>query len=345
MRLLLINNNESIKEKNIMDNKMTSSPLVSVIVPVYKVEAYLERCVNSVINQTYENLEIFLIDDGSPDKCPQLCDEFAKKDSRIKVIHKKNGGLSDARNAALDVITGDYCIFVDSDDFIHLDTITYTLQIATENNADIVQFNRELGSKDCFSQQPDLKQAIIKQYNAQDFFSAGVDQVTICMKLYKSSLWNGIRMPVGKLNEDDFTTWKLFYKSKVIVVTNLVLYYNYINPNGIMSGQIKTPNIIYPMEAYNERIDFFTKRGEDVLATLSKWRYSKYLLKMTGNPLLNKDDKRTLRKEFKSIYSDVMSCPQVPISNKCLMIMCLYTPRLCYSILNFRRSIKIKYNR
>lgn len=324
---------------------MTSSPLVSVIVPVYNVEPYLERCVNSVINQSYENLEIYLIDDGSPDKCPQLCDEFAKIDSRIKVIHKKNGGQSDARNAALDVITGDYCIFVDSDDFIHEGAVEYLVSLSIKYNSDLVQCAHDWGGKEEFVTSPNYKDDKPDFFDGNTIFYSPKNNVTLWSKLYRSSLWKDVRMPLGKLNEDDYTTWKLYYRANAVVVTSLRLYYNFINPNGTMSGQIKAPNISYPMEAYNERIDFFTKRGEDVLATLSKWRYSKYLLKMTGNPLLNKDDKRTLRKEFKSIYSDVMSCPQVPISHKCLMIMCLYTPRLCYSILNFRRSIKIKYNR
>ena len=98
-----------------------NEPLVSVIVPVYKVEKYLDKCIESIVGQTYENLEIILVDDGSPDNCPTMCDEWAQKDSRIKVIHKENGGLSSARNAGLDACTGDYIGFVDSDDWIEPD--------------------------------------------------------------------------------------------------------------------------------------------------------------------------------------------------------------------------------
>ena len=96
-------------------------PLISVIVPIYNVEKYLDRCVDSIINQTYKNLEIILVDDGSPDNCPQMCDDYAKKDSRIKVVHKENGGLSDARNVGMEVATGEYVSFIDSDDYISLD--------------------------------------------------------------------------------------------------------------------------------------------------------------------------------------------------------------------------------
>ena len=103
--------------------KMKVKSLVSVIVPIYKVEQYLDECVESIVNQTYKNLEIILVDDGSPDGCPQMCDEWLRKDGRIKVIHKKNGGLSSARNAGLDVATGEFVCFVDSDDFICLEAL------------------------------------------------------------------------------------------------------------------------------------------------------------------------------------------------------------------------------
>lgn len=102
--------------------RMESSK-ISIIVPVYKVEQYLERCVKSLINQTYKNIEIILVDDGSPDQCPKMCDDYASEDSRIKVIHKKNGGLSDARNAGLDAATGEFIAFVDSDDWVEIDFI------------------------------------------------------------------------------------------------------------------------------------------------------------------------------------------------------------------------------
>ena len=105
-----------------------NKPLVSVIVPVYKVEDYLDKCVKSIVAQTYENLEIILVDDGSPDNCPSMCDSWAQKDSRIKVIHKENGGVSSARNSALDAAAGDYICFVDSDDFIEPNAVGYMLE-------------------------------------------------------------------------------------------------------------------------------------------------------------------------------------------------------------------------
>ena len=111
--------------------------LITVIVPVYKVEKYIRRCIESIINQTYRNLEIILVDDGSPDDCGKICDEYAKKDNRIKVIHKENGGLSDARNKALDLANGKYVIFVDSDDYIEKNAIGYLYKLIQKYNTDI----------------------------------------------------------------------------------------------------------------------------------------------------------------------------------------------------------------
>ena len=117
---------------------MNNNDLVSVIVPVYKVEKFLRDCIDSIINQTYRNLEILLVDDGSPDNCGAICDEYARKDSRITVFHKENGGLSDARNYALDRCNGDYITFVDSDDVIRNDFIATLLGLIKESDSDVV---------------------------------------------------------------------------------------------------------------------------------------------------------------------------------------------------------------
>ena len=116
---------------------MNNNPKISVIVPVYKVEKYLDRCVESIVNQTYKNLEIILVDDGSPDNCPVMCDEWAEKDERIRVIHKENGGLADARNAGMNIATGDYIGFVDSDDWIEPNMYEVLLKNALKYDADI----------------------------------------------------------------------------------------------------------------------------------------------------------------------------------------------------------------
>ena len=130
---------------------MESNPKISVIVPVYNVEKYLNKCVESIVNQTYKNLEIILVDDGSPDNCPKMCDKWAEKDDRIKVIHKVNDGLANARNSGIEMCTGDYVMFADSDDFLELDMVEFLLNLSTEYNADVSRcgfyFNYENNEK------------------------------------------------------------------------------------------------------------------------------------------------------------------------------------------------------
>lgn len=300
--------------------------LVSVIIPVYKVEAYLDRCLNSILSQTYKELEIILVDDGSPDRCPQMCDNYAAIDNRVTVLHKENGGLSSARNAALDCMNGQYCIFVDSDDFIQIGAVDYLVKLAESNNADLVQCSFERGEKSEFVSVSDYINDKIVTFDGNKIFESTLNNVTLCGKLYRSELWRDVRMPLGMKNEDDFTTWKLYYKANRVIVSNLKLYYNYINDSGISSGLKRTPNISYPMQAYHERIDFFDTIGDKHLSDLSKWRYSLYLMIAMGAKKINAEDKETLKKEFKSIYRNVLHCKSVPLSHKTLVLLSLISP-------------------
>ena len=117
--------------------EVSKKPLITIIIPVYKVEDYLDKCVESVVNQTYKNLEIILVDDGSPDNCPKMCDDWAKKDKRIKVIHKENGGLSDARNKGIDIAKGEFITFIDSDDYVENNYVEFLYNLVRENHAEI----------------------------------------------------------------------------------------------------------------------------------------------------------------------------------------------------------------
>lgn len=158
---------------------------ISIIVPVYRVEKYLDKCVESIINQTYSNLEIILVDDGSPDNCPSMCDRWAKKDERIKAIHKENGGVSSARNAGLDIATGEYIGFVDSDDWIEPDMYRYLIQFANENNADI---SRVSGWFHC-------NQDMIPFRESEEFVVlSGRDKLVenVISNSYYANIWTGI---------------------------------------------------------------------------------------------------------------------------------------------------------
>ena len=213
-------------------------PLISVIVPIYNVEDYLNRCVDSIINQTYKNLEIILVDDGSPDNCPQMCDDYAKKDSRIKVVHKENGGLSDARNAGMKVATGGYVSFIDSDDYVSLDFYEILLQTMIDNDSDIVECSvvkfYENEKFDEYSD--DLKVTNYETVDALDgLISENPFKQHVWNKLYKSSVALDIPYAVGKLNEDEFWTYQVFGKAKKVTRINKTMYY-YFQRNGSIMG-------------------------------------------------------------------------------------------------------------
>lgn len=316
--------------------------LVSIVIPVYKVENYLDRCMSSVLGQTYQNLEIIMVDDGSPDRCPQLCDEYASRDSRIRVIHKENGGLSSARNAGLDIMSGDYCFFVDSDDFIHEGAVEYLVNLSIKYNSDLVQCAHDWGVKEEFVTSPNYKDDKPDFFEGNTIFYSPKNNVTLWSKLYRSSLWKDVRMPLGKLNEDDYTTWKLYYRANAVVVTGLRLYYNFVNADGISAGLRKVPNISYPIEAYHERITFFEGKGEKELSVLSKWRYSLYLMLAMGAENLRKEDKAILVKEYKLVYKDVLKFNKVPMAHKILLLLTFISPQFAIIARRYNKQKQFK---
>lgn len=212
------------------------SNLISVIVPVYNVEKYLNDCVSSIVNQTYKELEIILVDDGSSDLCPSMCDEWAKRDKRIIVIHKKNGGLSDARNAGIEISTGEYIGFVDSDDYIELNMYELMLAALKKNDADYcacgVQTEYEDG-RSVFRKREffvgDSEQTLEMLYNDNEF------PVWSWCKLSTRELWNTLRFPVGKNYEDAFTTYIVIDNAKKIVRIPEMCYHYRIRANSIMT--------------------------------------------------------------------------------------------------------------
>ena len=185
--------------------------LVSVIIPVYKVEKYLERCVESVQKQTFQNLEIILVDDGSPDLCGAMCDEMAKTDPRIKVIHKNNGGLSDARNVGIEMASGNYIVFVDSDDWLDLDMIALLYRVLKKYNADIAECSYRNICTDRIEEETNCSAKVVEGDRILAL-EAMLDwrwfKPVAWNKLYKRDVLGDIRYPKGKLHEDEYTTYK-----------------------------------------------------------------------------------------------------------------------------------------
>lgn len=279
--------------------------LISIIVPIYKVENYLKRCIDSILNQTYTNLEIILVDDGSPDNCGIICDEYAKQDCRVKVIHKKNGGLSDARNCGIKVSTGEYLIFVDSDDYILKNMCETLLKNALENNADIVSCNFKevyLNGQEKINKQSQNQQiSIVSNAEAiyRYFVKNDLDMNVVWNKIYKKNIFlgdNKIEFPVGRLHEDDFTVYKLYYYANKVVIINDILY-NYFKREESITGNFSRRNIFDKIDAVIEQYNFFEDKEND-LKDMTKIRCIDsyvFLLKLKNKMLLNE---RILNKKF-----------------------------------------------
>ena len=234
---------------------------ISIIIPIYNVEKFLPQCLDSVINQTYQNLEIILVNDGSTDSCSQICEEYAARDHRIKVFHQKKGGVSSARNTGLNNVSGSYLGFVDSDDIIDSKFYETLMQILLKNNADIVEcefstFENEIDvnkkpnaikSNEVFNTVTGLEM-LMKEYLKQVLWN----------KLYKFDLTEGIMFEVGRINEDDFWSYQVFGNAKKIIKTFNVLYFYRQHEQSIMG---KTYNVqrLDGLLALEQRIVYMRK--------------------------------------------------------------------------------------
>lgn len=246
---------------------MAKNVLVSVIIPIYKVEQYLERCVDSIKNQTYANLEIILVDDGSPDSCGKMCDAFALTDQRIKVVHKQNGGLSDARNAGIKCAQGAYYLFVDSDDYIAQDMIEILVKDLEEADADIAMCTYDLfDENDVHTQMPfDQAGPIVTMSGAEAakrlLFYHEPQMVVAWNKLAKRELWENRIFPVGKQHEDDFTSYSLLYESSKVTVRNEALYHYFQRRDSIIGVGFNLRSL-HKIEAYLQAKDYFKDKDQ-----------------------------------------------------------------------------------
>ncbi len=284
-------------------------PLISIIVPVYKVEKYLKRCVESLRKQTYSNLEIILVDDGSPDSCPMMCDFYAQEDERIKVIHQSNSGLSGARNSGLEIATGDYIGFVDSDDYVSDKMYEMLLTEMMNKDADIaicryVRFNGELAASDEVDGISDIK--VMKNKEAlENLYGADGEVYTVAWnKLYRRTVLSDIRYPLGKINEDEFTTYKIICNAKNVILLENVLYYYFYNDNSITTNENYLVNRdIY--EAYEARLEYFQKRGIEGLEPKNAKLYLDRIIERNKKLReINKEKSKELLVFYRTKYSD-----------------------------------------
>lgn len=245
-----------------------NKPLVSVIVPIYNVERYLKACIDSIINQTYSNLEIILVDDGSPDKCPEICDEYARLDNRIKVIHQKNGGLSDARNVGLDIATGKYISFVDSDDILHPEfiEILYRPISLQKKGISVCAFRpfykSNPGDLMCARESDYLitLEMLLEQNSSMNTFLS-MECNSVCNKLFSAELIKSIRFPKGKLYEDVATTYKVLFEAETIYYVPMQLYVYRVRDDSIMGSKIFSERYLDFIDFLHETIRWLENNG------------------------------------------------------------------------------------
>lgn len=242
--------------------------LITVVVPIYRVEKYLVKCIDSIIEQSYKNIELILVDDGSPDKCPQICDEYKNKDSRIKVIHKQNGGLSDARNEGLKIATGEWITFIDSDDYVGINFLEKLYSSATSVGADIsicdyqavsddTGIEKEETNIEVFDNVKCLEEMYHPQKHGMEFVAWG--------KLYRTALFkkNKIEYPVGKIHEDTFTTYKLIYAAPKIVFCNASEYFYRQREASIMTSSFNIKRLAM-IDATREACHFLRRSEKPI---------------------------------------------------------------------------------
>lgn len=278
-------------------------PLISVVVPIYNVEKFLETCVDSIIKQTYKNLEIILVDDGSRDNCPKICEQYAATEPRVRVIHQKNKGLSGARNIGIENAKGEFILFVDSDDLISNQMIEQLLTTILEMQADIASCEFEnfyedqdvknlsvLVDNGCLTETSRItysKESILTELVNK----GGVWLVTACGKLYRRQLWDNIRFPDGKIHEDEYVVHKILAECDKYVYVEEKMYFYRQRRESIMNTR-KSVADDDEFGAYQDRILFYTQNYPEIpidKLVFKLW----FLLKRMGKEMREKDQEKS----------------------------------------------------
>lgn len=305
---------------------MTENQLVSMIVPIYNVEKYLGQCIESLLAQTYRNLQIILVDDGSPDGCGKICEEYAQKDERILVIHKENGGLSDARNAGIEKASGEWLCFIDSDDFIAPDMVERLYCLVKEHQAKLAWCGLTEVEEDAeyplaADQSSGEKEEITVYTPAEaekQFFTMNKQRCLVTWnKLYHRSLYETIRFPKGKLYEDGYTTYRAIYIAEKVVTTSRPLYYYRQRKGSIMADhgdRIYLPSL----EAGKERLDFYRQNGEKELVRLEV-NLALYTSIHFYQVIRKKEIRREIKGWYKMFYEEYFKKENWPLAKKIRM--------------------------
>ncbi|NLP46840.1 MAG: glycosyltransferase family 2 protein [Epulopiscium sp.] len=281
--------------------------LISVVIPVYKVEEYLNRCVTSVLNQTYSNIEVILVNDGSPDNCGKMCDEFAEKDKRVTVIHKENGGLSSARNAGIEIAKGEYLSFLDSDDWVEVTFIEKALKLLVESKADIAITNY----MKIYNEREKINNDKIEKYEFSNLEALNAlagkfnTQITTAWgKIYHRDIFDKIRYPIGKIHEDEFVIHHILNKADKVVLTTEKLLYYWQRKDSITGSGFKLKNKLHVIEALKDRIDLLNELNlEKAIEQTYRSIFINY--RQIYEHRDNLDNKDEIIQDFKALKTDL----------------------------------------
>lgn len=322
--------------QNNLNNSQAS--LVSIIIPIYNVELYLRDCIESVIRQTYKNLEIILINDGSPDNSGSICEEYAKRDARIKVVHKNNGGLSDARNVGLDIAHGAYISFIDSDDVINEDFIHILLSMLLQSEAsismcDYAEFSTNTPKIDSISK--NVFELYTGEYMLNNLYNKSwiPRNVIACNKLYKRSVWDGLRYSVGVLHEDEYIIHELYDKVQSVIYCPATLYY-YRQRESSITKEISPKRIQDILAIFDLRAIFFRERGYNNLIVQN----ARAKLLNIALLAINYNNKST-RQLLVENLSAILKQKNVPLKIKCSCVILSIFPKMFWRIKNLRKQV------
>lgn len=274
--------------------------MISVVVPVYKVEKYLRRCIDSILNQTFQDFELILVDDGSPDKCPDICDEYQVKSDKVSVIHKNNGGLSDARNEGANRAKGEYITFIDSDDFVSDDYLETLWKLKSEYKADMAV----TGIQTFF----DGEKIYLKNKEYNNFLFQGIEALqnvlyqkyldtSACAILIPTSIAQVYPFPIGRYHEDEFTTYKFYEAVSLVAVTTKKQYYYLQRKNSIMHHEFGQ-ECLDELDAADNLVEICRQKHPELVSAAIAKKFSDYCQVLLGN--------KKLRQEHPECYKRIM---------------------------------------
>ena len=328
---------------------MKNRPIISIIVPVYNVESYLERCIESILNQSFKEFELILVNDGSTDGCKDICNEYKTKDKRIKVIHKENGGLSSARNAGLDIARGKYIGFVDSDDFINKDMYKILFDTIQANNSDMVICDYYKVNEDDINKFRNLKcnceNIKIKNLNnlesIDNLFLTGEKFIFAWNKLYKRELFNDLRYEKGRIYEDEYLAHRILYKCNKVSIIEAKIYY-YVQRKGSLINSPFTVRRFDKVYAIKDRVDFLREKkltnledkAEKTFIDYFVWNYFVAYQRLENI----ESELKILKKMFNRVFFKSLDNKFISLKEKLTLVL-LYLSSKLYNKLILNREL------